>query len=60
MREELAASPGLVVGFYAGLDGVANDESELALGRVWKIGSVGQLFLKLVHEMTQRDIAAAG
>jgi hypothetical protein len=47
---EPAQNEPLVVGVYAGRDGVTNDEYELALGRVWKIGSVEELFFKFLHD----------
>jgi hypothetical protein len=43
----------LVVGVYAGRDGVTKDEYELSVGRVWKIGSVEQLFFKLMRDKAQ-------
>ncbi|MER9559542.1 trypsin-like peptidase domain-containing protein [Mesorhizobium sp. M0323] len=36
----------LMVGVYAGRDGVSQDEYELSVGRVWKIGSVEALVMK--------------
>lgn len=34
----------LLVGVYAGRDGVTNSEADLALGRVWKVAAVEKLF----------------
>ncbi|MER9965561.1 hypothetical protein [Mesorhizobium sp. M0060] len=43
---EQKAEDSLMVGVYAGRDGVSPDEYELSVGRVWKIGSVEALVVK--------------
>ena len=42
---EFGVEDPLMVGVYAGRDGVSNDEYELSVGRVWKIGSVEALVM---------------
>ena len=37
-----------ILGVYAGRDGVTNEEYEISLGRVWKVGLVERLFMQNV------------
>lgn len=39
----------VLIGVYAGRDGVSNEEYELALGRVWKVSLIEDLFARPPH-----------
>jgi hypothetical protein len=41
---EAAEAKPLLVGVYAGREGVTGSEADLALGRVWKVGAIERLF----------------
>jgi hypothetical protein len=45
-----------VVGVYAGRDGVTQEEYELSLGRVWKIGAVEKLLLESIRSQAGESI----
>ncbi|MCJ2044237.1 serine protease [Methylobacterium sp. J-078] len=39
----------LLLGVYAGREGVTTNEADLALGRVWKVGAIEELFMKALN-----------
>lgn len=47
---EIKEAEPFIVGVYAGRDGVTQEEYELSVGRVWKIGAVERLIFKTVTE----------
>jgi hypothetical protein len=44
VRVSIEKAEPFLLGVYAGRDGVTQEEYELSLGRVWKIGAVEALF----------------
>ena len=48
----------LLVGVYAGRDGVTNLEADLALGRVWKVAALERLFAKSITAARSSSVNA--
>ena len=47
---EVREAEPFIIGVYAGREGVTQEEYELSVGRVWKIGSVERLLMKKVRK----------